>query len=107
MKGIEINNVRVEKPVISEAKMIAHILNLARAQGVEEKVKKIISDTQNNIKGAKSEEERKQIAHLGLALIHTTIGCVDALVVDGIEIVPEDRAYKDAVEQHKTVTKLD
>ena len=85
MGNIEINNVRMEKPVASEAQMIAHILKLARAHGVEEKVKKIIRDTKNNLKSAKNEEERKQIAHLGLALIHTTIGCVDALV--GVVIV--------------------
>lgn len=96
-----------KKKVNSEKETIKAILALAREQGVEEKVQGLIIKFQNAVKGARTEEERQQIASLGLAEIHKTIGCVGALVVDGVEILPEDSSYQDAINQQKTIVRLD
>jgi hypothetical protein len=96
-----------KKKVMSEKETIASILALAREQGVEEKVQKLIAKFQNAIKGARTEQERQSIATLGLAEIHKTIGCVGGLVVDGVEILPPDTGYDDAINQHKNLVKLD
>jgi hypothetical protein len=96
-----------KKPVNSEKATIEAILKLAREQGVEEKVKGLIEKFQNAVKGARTDEERKQIAALGLAEIHKTIGCVGGLVVDGVQIIPPDPSYQDAINQQKNVVKLD
>jgi len=106
MKKVDIN-VKRKFDVTSEENTIKSILSLARAQGVEEKVKKLISTFQVAVKGAKSENERKQIAALGLAESHKTIGCVGELVVDGVEILPADTSYQDTINMHKKITKLD
>jgi hypothetical protein len=97
----------MKKKIMSESETIKSILTLARREGVEEKVKKIIETFQNAVKGASSEVERKQIAALGLAEIHRTIGCVGNLVVDGQEILPEDSSYKNAINLHKKIVKID
>jgi fructose-1,6-bisphosphatase len=96
-----------KKKVLSEKNTIEAILKLAREQGVEEKVKNLIVKFQEAIKGARNEYERKHIAAMGLAEIHKTIGCVGGLVVDGVEILPADPAYQDAINQQKGVVKID
>lgn len=96
-----------KKKTMSEKETIESILALAREQGVEEKVKNLIVKFQNAVKGAHTEVERKSIAALGLAEIHKTIGCVGGLVVDGEEVLPPDTGWEDAINQHKTIVKLD
>lgn len=95
------------KRVMSEKKTIESILSLARKEGVEEKVKIIIQKYQDAIKGARTEYERKHLAAMGLAEIHRTIGCVGGLVVDGVEILPPDLGYKEDIDWHKGLVKLD
>lgn len=95
------------RKALTEAQTIESIIKLAREQGVEEKVKNLILKFQNAVKGAKNEFERKHIAALGLAEIHKTIGCVGGLVVDGVEILPPEPGYDDAINAHKSVVKLD
>lgn len=96
-----------KKEGMTEKQTIMSILSLAREQGVEEKVKNIIIKFQDAVKGARTEFERKSIAALGIAEIHKTIGCVGNLVVDGVEILPEDTAYLEEINKHKKVAKLD
>jgi hypothetical protein len=96
-----------KKKIMSERETIASILTLAREQGVEEKVGKLIVKFQNAVNGARTEVERRSIAALGLAEIHKTIGCVGGLVVDGVEILPPDTGYDDVINQHKNLVKLD
>jgi hypothetical protein len=96
-----------KKPIMSEKDTITSILKLAREQGVEEKVKNLIIRFQEAVKNAKTDLERQQIATLGIAEIHKTIGCVGNLVVDGIEILPADSSYQEAIDAHKRCVKLD
>ena len=96
-----------KKKRMSEKDTISIIMKLAREQGVEEKVQKLIERFQSDVKGAQTEAERKSIAAMGLAEIHKTIGCVGALIVDGVEVLPEDTGYQDAINLYKGVVKLD
>lgn len=100
-------NSQNKKKIMSEAETIESILKLAREQGVEEKVKNLIEKFQNAVKGARTEEERRQIGTLGLAEIYRTIGCVGGLVVNGNQILPPDPSYQDAINTQKSVVKLD
>jgi hypothetical protein len=93
--------------MLSEQQTMKLILKLAREQGCEDKVSKLITKFQNAVKGAKTPMERQQIAALGIAEIHKTIGCVGGLVVDGVEILPPETAYQDAINQHKNLVRLD
>lgn len=95
------------RKALSEKQTIESILKLAREQGVEEKVKVLITKFQDAVKGAKNEFERKHIAALGLVEIHKAIGCVGGLVVDGVELLPPEPGYEDVINQHKSVHKLD
>ena len=92
---------------MSEGETIKAILVLARREGVEDKVKGLIMKFQDSIKGAKNEYERKHIAAMGLAEIHKTIGCVGGLVVDGVEVLPAETGYDDAINEHKGLVRLD
>lgn len=94
------------KKLISEQDTIKSILALARKQGVEDKVKRLIIKFQDAVKGAKNEYERKHIAAMGLAEIHKTIGCVGELVVDGCQILPPDLSYKEEIDASKSVVNL-
>lgn len=91
----------------SERETIRIILQLARQQGCEDKVRKLLDKFQNAAKGAKSDFERHQIASMGIAEIHKTIGCVGGLVVDGVGILPPDTGYQEAIDQHKGMVRLD
>jgi hypothetical protein len=91
----------------SEQQTIKIILDLARKQGVEDKVKRLIEKFQNAVKGARTEEERLQIGTLGIAEIHKTIGCVGELVVNGVGILPPDSGYQEAINEHKGLVRLD
>lgn len=93
--------------IMSEKRTIESILSLARREGVEDKVKGLIQKYQDSIKGARTEYERKHIAAMGLAEIHRTIGCVGGLIVDGVQILPPDLGYKDDIDNHKGLVKLD
>lgn len=96
-----------KKAIMSEQQTIASVLKLAREQGVEEKVKVLIEKFQNAVKGARNEFERAHIAALGIAEIHKSIGCVGGLVVDGREILPPDLSWKDDINEHKSIIKLE
>jgi hypothetical protein len=91
---------------MTEKETIESILKLAREQGVEEKVKRLILKFQDAVKGAKNEEQRKYIAALGIAEIHKTIGCVGNLVVDHVEILPENTSYQEAINASKSLVNL-
>ena len=91
----------------SERETIKIILQLARQQGCEDKVKKLIDKFQNAVKGARSDFERHQIASMGIAEIHKTIGCVGELVVDGVGILPPDLGYREAIDHHKRLVRMD
>lgn len=93
--------------ITSEKETIANIIKLAREQGVEDKAKKIIQKYQDLIKGVHTDAERKQMAVLGMVELHKTIGCVGSLVVDGVEILPEDPSYKEQLNVVKNCVKLD
>jgi len=95
------------KKFLSEKETIRNVLQLAREQGVEDKVKSLILKFQDAIKGAKNEMSRRQIATLGIAEIYKTIGCVGGLVVDGIDILPPETAYQEAIDLHKGVVRMD
>lgn len=92
---------------MSEKQTIEVILKLAREQGCEDKVKKLILKFQNAVKGAKSEAERHQIAAMGIAEIHKTIGCVGELVVDSVPILPAETSYQEAINLHKSLLRMD
>jgi hypothetical protein len=92
---------------LSEQKTIQVIIELARAQGCEDKVRKLLENFQNAVKGARTLRERQHIAALGIAEIHKTIGCVGELVVDGVAILPPEVSYQDAIDQHKGLVRLD
>jgi len=96
-----------KKKMMSEKETIQNILSLAREQGVEDKVKKLISRFQEAVKTARSQEERQSIATLGLAEIYKTIGCVGGLVVDGVEVIPSNPSYENEINQFKGLVKLD
>lgn len=96
-----------KKMVMSEKNTIESILALAREQGVEEKIKNIIQQYQDILKGVTTEFQRKHIAAMGLAEIHKVIGCVGSLVVDGVEIIPETLGYENEINQQKKLVKLD
>jgi hypothetical protein len=96
-----------KKKIMSEKETREAILALARTQGVEDKVKRLIAIFENSIRGAKNEQERKVIAAFGLAEIHKTIGCVGGLVVDGVEVLPAQTGYEDEINRHKGLVKLD
>ena len=96
-----------KKKVQSEKETIGIILNLAREQGVEEKVLKLIDKFQNAVKGARTDVERQHIAALGIAEIYRTIGCVGGLVVDGVELVPPDPSWQEDINAFKNIVKLD
>ncbi len=85
----------------SEAETEASIISLARKNGCEEKVLKIIARTKNALKSVKTDQERQALGILALAEIHKTIGCVAALICDGIEIIPDDMSYKDEIIKSK------
>jgi hypothetical protein len=96
-----------KKKFLSEQETIKIILKLAREQGCEDKVRNLLIKFQNAVKGARSPQERQQIASLGIAEIHKTIGCVGGLVVDGVEILPPEVAYQDAINLHKGLVRMD
>ena len=98
---------KTRKAVMSEKETISSILVLAREQGVEDKVQKLIAKFQEAVKGARTERERQAIATMGLAEIHKTIGCVGGLIVDGIEVLPPDTGYDNAINEHKGLVRLD
>jgi hypothetical protein len=91
----------------SERETVRIILQLARQQGCEDKVRKLLERFQSAVKGAKSDLERHQIAAMGIAEIHKTIGCVGELVVDGVGILPPDIGYQEAIDQHKGMVRMD
>jgi len=97
----------MRKKFISENETIKVILHLARQQGCEDKVRKLLEKFQNAVKGAKTPLERHQIAAMGIAEIHKTIGCVGELVVDGVGILPPDVGYQEAINQFKGLVKMD
>jgi hypothetical protein len=97
----------MSRKIQSERETIIIILKLAREQGCEDKVRKLIEKFQNAVKGAKSNLERHQIAAMGIAEIHKTIGCVGGLVVDGVGVLPPDIGYQEAIDQHKGMVRLD
>jgi len=92
---------------MSEKETMKVIIDLARREGVEDKVKGIIVKYQDAVKSARTEHQRKHIAAMGLAEIHKTIGCVGALIVDGVEILPEEGGHLDAINEHKGLVRLD
>jgi hypothetical protein len=92
---------------MSEKETVKTIINLARAQGCEDKVRKLLESFQNAVNGAKTPLERHQIASMGIAEIHKTIGCVGDLVVDGVAILPPDPGYQEAINLHKGIVRLD
>lgn len=92
---------------MSEKQTIEVILKLAREQGCEDKVKRLIEKFQNAVKGAKSEQERHQIATMGIAEIHRTIGCVGELVVDSVAVLPPETSYQEAINLHKGLVRMD
>lgn len=92
---------------MSERQTIEVILKLAREQGCEDKVKRLIEKFQNAVKGAKSEAERHQIATMGIAEIHRTIGCVGELVVDSVSVLPPETSYQEAINMHKGLVRMD
>lgn len=96
-----------KKKVMSEKETIESILKLAREQGVEDKVKKLIAKYQAAVAGARSQEEAAQIGALGLVEIHKAIGCVGGLVVNGVELIPQDTGYDEEINWHKRLAKLD
>lgn len=96
-----------KKKIMTEDETIQNILKLARREGVEDKVKAIIMRFRQAVQGARNEVERKQIAALGLAEIHKTIGCVGSLVVDGCEVLPENTSYQDEINAHKNLVKIE
>ena len=67
----------------------------------------LLEKFQNAVKGAKTPQERQQIASLGIAEIHKTIGCVGGLVVDGVAILPPEVSYQEEINQHKGLVRLD
>jgi hypothetical protein len=83
------------------------VIALAREQGVEEQAKKIILKYENAIKGCRTEEERRHIAHQGLAELHLLIGCVGPLVADGKVILPASTGYNEMHENFGNLVKLD
>jgi hypothetical protein len=91
----------------SEKDTITSILADARKQGVEDKVIAIIQKYEQAVKGARTIDERNQIAACGLAEIHRTVGYVGALVVNGVEIIPEQTGYNEVLQMHKRVNKID
>jgi len=93
--------------LLSEKQTMQVILGLAREQGCEDKVRKLMEKFQNAVKGAKTPQERQQIAALGIAEIHKTIGCVGGLVVDGVAILPPEVSYQEAINEHKGLVRLD
>jgi hypothetical protein len=98
----------MSKPKVQNDKaFINGILAKARQQGVEERVKNILAKCEDNVKGCRSDIERKHIVHLALIEIHKTIGCVGPLVVDGIELLPADPSYQEAIDWHKGLVRLD
>jgi fructose-1,6-bisphosphatase len=96
-----------KKKLLSEQETIKIILNLARQQGCEDKVRRLIEKFQQAVKGAQTPFERQQIASLGIAEIHKTIGCVGGLVVDGVQILPPETAYQEAINLHKGLVRMD
>lgn len=92
---------------MTEKQTINVILDLARQQGVEDKVKNLIVKFQDVVKGAKTPEEQQHIAALGIAEIYKTIGCVGGLVVNGMEIIPPNLSYKEDINLYKGLVKLD
>jgi len=93
--------------MVSEKETKKRIIDLARQQGCEDKVTKIIQKYEDLIKGVRTEQERQQLAALGIVELHRTVGCVGALVIDGQEIIPEDTSYQEEIGWHKGCTKLD
>jgi hypothetical protein len=91
----------------SEAETEASIIYLARKNGCEEKVLKILARTKNILKGLKTEQERKVFAIMAIAEIHKTIGCVAALICDGMEIIPDDMSYKDEIIKSKKCHRIE
>lgn len=96
-----------KKKIMSEKETIESILKLAREQGVEEKVKKLIAKFQMAVAGARSKEEAAQIGQLGLVEIHKTIGCVGGLVVNGVELIPAETGWDEEINRYKSIVKLD
>jgi CTP synthase (UTP-ammonia lyase) len=95
------------KRVMSEKETFAEVLALARNNGVEGKVLKIVARTKDAIKGVYKEEERQLLASMAIAEIHKTIGCVGPCVVDGVQVLPEETAYKEDINLHKGLVRLD
>jgi len=92
---------------LTEAQTEASILSLARKNGCEEKVLNILSRTKNILKGLHNEQEKKTVATLAIAEIHKTIGCVAALICDGVEILPDDMSYKDDIILNKNCHRIE
>lgn len=96
----------MNRRMMTERETIKTILKLAREQGCEDKVQRLIDKFQNAIKGAKTAQERAQIANLGIAEIHRTIGCVGGLVVNGVELIPPEVSYQEAIDWRKGLVNL-
>lgn len=74
--------------VMPEAEFRKKMLDWAKVYGCDTEVRIILNKYDKILIQCTNEQERKQIAIMGLAEIHKIMDCYGALVVDGQEIIP-------------------
>lgn len=81
----------------NEAQTRQYILNLAKLQGSDGEVKKVMIKYDTLLQGCTNPVEKKHIAIMGIAEIHKLLNVQGALVVDGVEILPAIGEIKDII----------
>lgn len=79
------------KNITKEDKFRSELLNLARAQGCENELKQMLDKYDSLIRGCTNPIEKKDIALNGIVEIHRLLNVSGALVVDGVEVLPQTR----------------
>jgi len=83
-----------EKDVLSEQQTRQRLKNLADKLGCTKEYSDIIVKYDRLMRSCKNEGEKKHISIMGAVEIHKLFGFENALVIDGVEIIPESPLYK-------------
>lgn len=81
--------------ISSEATTRHALFKLAKLQGSDGELRKIMERYDKLLAGCSNQKEQKQISIMGIAEIHRLLNVQGALVVDGVEILPALKEIED------------
>lgn len=89
-----VRDIKKEKEVFDEGETRRRLKNLADRIGCTKEYADIIMKYDRLMRSCKNEGEKKHISIMGAIEIHKLFGFENALVIDGVEILPESPLYK-------------